>query len=126
MPKGNRYRWIFNKLDRLTDGIKEFASKPGNYKKLSSNGFMDLIVECISENVISLTHYYRQNGDLIPDPDMTIRIHYGMAEALTFQDYNSLKRVYTGDGYYSPALKKDLNKFLDFWLTNLKRQGFYK
>ena len=68
MPKGNRYQWNFNRLNRLTGNIQEFASKPGNYKKLQSEGFMDLHVESIGDNTISLAHYYQQNGDSILTP----------------------------------------------------------
>ncbi len=106
MPKGNRYQWIYNKLNRLTGNVKQFAEQPGNTLKLQSEGFMDLIIESLGDNIISLAHYYQQNGDSIPDPDMTVRIHdHGMAEALTFQDSS---------------------QFLNFWLTNLEKQGFYR
>jgi hypothetical protein len=41
-------------------------------------------------------HNYRQNGDLVPDPDMEIRIlpEPGMAEALSYQDSFGYRRVY--------------------------------
>ena len=128
MPKGNRYQWNYNKLNRLTGNIKKFASKPGNTLKLQSSCFMDLHVESLGNNIISLSHYYRQNGDSIPDPDMTIKVYdHGVVEALTYQDSFGYQQVYTDDGQkYYPKLKQELNQFLDFWLTNLWKQGFYK
>lgn len=128
MARGNRYNWIYDRLDKVTGGIKEFANKPGNYKKLSSGGFMDLVIESIGNNSISLAHYYEQNGDLVPDPDMEVKVHdHGMAEALTFQNSLLYQQVYSDDGLkYRPKLKDDLNRFLHFWLCNLEKQGFYK
>ncbi len=45
---------------------------PGQSRKLDNapGTYMPLSVERLSENTFSLTHYYEQNGDLVPDPDM--------------------------------------------------------
>jgi len=60
---------------------------------LTSKGFMDLNVDRLySEKEgavrISIAHNYTQNGDVVPDPDMEIRVYPDrkMAEALTFQN----------------------------------------
>jgi hypothetical protein len=119
---------IYEKLDKLTGGIEKFASS-NNYLKLQSSGFMDLIIECNTPNYISMSHYYKQNGDLCPDPDMEIKIipEIKMAEAMTYEDSFGYKQVYIENGKkYYPALKKDLNYFLNKWLSNLKEQKFYK
>jgi len=130
MPKTikNVYQVIYDKLDKLTGGIEKFASTD-NHLKLKSGGFMDLVIECNSKNYISLTHYYTVNGDLCPDPDMEIKIYPNlkMAEAMTYQDIYRFQQVYLDGGKkYYPALKRDLNTFLNKWLSNLKKQGFYK
>ena len=130
MPKTrkNVYQVIYDKLDKLTGGIEKFASTGNSHKKIVSEGFMDLIIECNTKNIISLTHYYKQNGDLCPDPDMTVKIipSIKMAEALTYQDTYRYQEVYLDDNKYYPQLKKELNTFLNKWLSNLKMQGFYK
>jgi hypothetical protein len=130
MPKTRRnvYEMIYHKLDKLTGGIEKFTAS-NNYIKLKSSGFMDLVIECNTKNYISMTHYYKQGGDLIPDPDMEIKIipDLKMAEAMTFQDFLGFQNVYTEDGKkYYPARKKSLNSFLNKWLSNLQIQGFYK
>lgn len=127
----NIFQQIFNRLEALTDGIAEFASKPGNHKILKADGFMDLHVECIGKNHISLAHYYVQNGDLMADPEMEVRIvpETMMAEALTYSQASPpiYQQVYTADGKrYYPRLRSDLNSFLRTWLKNLENQGFYK
>jgi len=126
------YHKIYNKLNKLTiseGGIVKFTSTPGNTLKLKSGGFMDLSIECLYDGRISMTHYYTSNGDLIPDPDMEIRINsvMGIAEAMTYQDSFGYQEVYVNGGkQYYPKLKKSLNSFLNTWLGNLKKQGFYK
>lgn len=102
---------------RLMEIIPWEILKERGALKLKSEGFMDLSVNLLEDNRISITHYYEQNGDLVPDPDMEITIYpeTKTAWAETFQDY----RVYqTAEkhGY-------DLQRFLRMWLRNIKMQG---
>ena len=101
-----------------------------------SKGFMDLNVDRLYSEKdgfrIALAHYYKQNGDMVPDPDMEIRVYPDrkMAEALTFQNALFYQEVYftndSGQAMVRPKLKKQLNDFLKMWLRNLKQQGFFK
>ena len=111
---------IYVKLDKL--GILQVKESV----HLKSGSFMDLVVERLGENHFSLTHYYEQNGDLCPDPDMEIRImpDMEMAEALSYQDSFGFRKVYYPDNMVDLKAKKDLNQFLNTWLNNLKKQGF--
>lgn len=101
-----------------------------DYKKLSIKNFMDLVVQKIKKNEYRIAHYYEQNGDLMADPEMTVRIDTELktVEALTFQmDAIGLyQEVYPEPGKYYPRLKKELNDFLRQWLKNLEQQGFIK
>ena len=65
--------------------------------RLQAAGFMDLVVEVLPQcpetgaMVLSLAHYFEQNGDLCQDPEMEVRVfppqdgRPGYVEALTFQ-----------------------------------------
>jgi hypothetical protein len=101
-----------------------------DYRKIQNKGFEDLVIEKIGDNEYSIAHYYKQNGDLMRDPEMTVRIFpdLKMVEALTYQMdcFGTYQEVYLEAGKYYPQLKKELNKFLGQWLTNLKNQGFYR
>ena len=121
------YETLYNKLKNL--GILEVRE----YKKLKSNGFMDLSIDVLTNNeefkTIAIAHNYIQNGDVMADPDMEIKIYKKLkcAEALTYQQdgLGIFQRVYSDDGKkVNPRLKKELNHFLNIWLTNLKNQGF--
>jgi len=102
--------------------------KVENHVKLHSEGFMDLVVERLSEEIISLAHYGEQNGDLMSDPEMEIKIYPDtrMVEALTIRmDYTGYSAsVYPAPGKVDLYQKKDMNQFLSIWLRNLKQQGF--
>ena len=109
--------------------LKELFEKYG-FLKLQAAGFMDLNVDVLSKNRLSLAHNYIQNGDVMTDPDMEIEVNFDIqtAEALTYQDNYGYQEVYVFNekgekvSFY-PKTKKDLNIFLSQWLTNIKKQG---
>jgi uncharacterized protein YqiB (DUF1249 family) len=118
---------IYEKLEQLMGDLGAIPEA----KKSQVPGFMDLNLDRVyaesGATVIALSHYYRHpSGDMIPDPDMEIRIapNQRTAEALTYQDAFRYQFVYTGDGQLvSTDLKRQLNEFLDQWLSNCLAQG---
>ena len=126
-PKGNIYQWIYKKLIQVVPkGMIEQKTQSGKSKKPKGSGFMDLNYDYLREDkngnpIIALSHYYKHpSGDMIPDPDMEVRVflNRGLAEALTYQDLYGFRKVYY-DGQIDVRAKKDLNKFLNQWLKNL-------
>ncbi len=116
--------------------------------RLKAPGFMNLVVERLPDChetggiVLSLAHYFRLNGDLCQDPEMTVRLFppgltalqqlapspdpgLGRAEALSFQQASPPihQRIYPEPGSYYRSLRRDLNDFLGLWLRNLQDQG---
>lgn len=128
------YETIYKKLYRLIPNLDEI--EVGNAVTLKANAFMDLHVDILRRGlddgipytVLALSHYYKHpSGDMIPDPDMEVRVYQGerwkMAEALTYQDSFGYQAVYLDENRFYPKLKKDLNHFLNLWLSNLLQQG---
>ena len=137
----NKYETIFKKLEKLgvIDLIRE--GKEAACSKVCE-GLMDLHFDLLSvvkhsgysEVRIALAHNYIQNGDVMADPDMEIRVFLNddpnfrfsqdTAEALTFQQANPAiyQRVYV-DGAVNMGYKKQLNTFLITWLSNALDQG---
>ena len=69
---------------------------------------------------------------MIADPDMEVKVYPArrMAEAMTYQDSFGYQQVYhdfdpeTGQyRKFAPKVKKQLNSFLNKWLSNLLQQG---
>jgi hypothetical protein len=130
------YQTMFDKLQKI--GLIDHRGYPvfGEHVRIENKPYMDLSVDNLGSSVennlpvfrISLAHNFIQNGDLMADPDMEIRIYpyAGFIEALTYQQ-DSLgiyQVVYPEPGKVYPKLKKNLNKFLNQWLSNLIDQGF--
>ncbi len=127
------YSSIYKKLKQLIPELDEFVRSGKLFAgKSISNGYMDLHVDFMFNDdqgyQIALAHYYKQNGDSVPDPDMRIRVipETQMAEAMSFQDYRVYQEVYrdeNGKSLVNSELKKQLNSFLNQWLSNLLTQG---
>ena len=97
--------------------------------KLEKEPYQSLHVDVLERTTdhvtIALAHYYEQNGDLVPDPDMEVRLYpkHGIAEALTFQNAYIYQEVYTekdGKRFVHLEAKRQLNAFLLEWSRNLK------
>ena len=121
------YQRVYDKLEKLVGNLREIPEA----KKSQVPGFMDLNLDRLSPNgdmtAIALSHYYKHpSGDMIPDPDMEIRImpKARTAEALSYQDSFGYRLVYGEEGRtVSVAVKQDLNQFLEQWLSNCLEQG---
>ena len=116
------YQRVYDKLEQLVGNLREIPEA----KKSQVPGFMDLNLDRLSPNgdmtAIALSHYYKHpSGDMIPDPDMEIRImpKERTAEVLSYQDGFGYRLVYGEEGrIVSVAVKQDLNRFLEQWLSN--------
>ena len=130
------YSSIYSKLMKVIPDLLKHIQEGkyhGKSAKDPNGGLMDLNYDYIGQDknnnpIIALSHYFKQNGDMIADPDMQIRIlpELEAAEAMTFQDQFGFKDVYRekdGKTYVDLKRKKDLNQFLNQWLTNIIRQG---
>jgi len=114
------YNQIYDKLVSLIPNLEQM--EVGSSQISKAEGFMDLHLDVLSEEVVeqlqvkvmSLAHYYKQNGDLVLDPDMTIKIYsqYKIAEALTLQDYFGYQQVYHTKAMVNSTVKVSSNSFL--------------
>lgn len=125
------YQMNFERLVAVIGAVESWPAI-GEAVKFQSKGYMDLTVERLSDDaagrvVLSIAHYGVQNGDMMRDPDMELRVHPAgkVVEALTFRnDYIGLHQVvYPTPTTFRPRLKKELNSFLTTWLQNLRSQG---
>jgi len=128
------YHGIFNKLITL-----KICDEQGNLRpsgKSKSGGYMDLVYERLSmidgvnglpNQAISIAHYFEMNGDLCQDPEMVVLVNASdrTAEAYSFQQAMPpiYQEVYDEGNRVDPALKQNLNTFLETWLDNLVNQG---
>jgi len=131
--KRDRFSLNYRRLLKLAPDLVERLEKGEEvYGKSQERGYEDFSMELTHKSkrgyFLALSQYYKQNGDLVPDPDMVIRLDAKQEtiEALSFQDYRIYAEVY--DDIYTPKMvnpkeKKSQNSFLEVWLRNLYKQG---
>jgi hypothetical protein len=107
-----------------------------DYVKIdNSKSFMPLSIDLLQTNVdfagrraniFALAHNFEQNGDLVPDPDMTFAaVETGAVYPLTIQNQFSYKEaifVKNGDWVINKRELKDQVNFANMWLKNIKEQ----
>lgn len=92
--------------------------EPGDCYTIDGNGYMDLTIEKVWENQISVAHYYKQFGDLMRDPEIVFEIQ---------ENGDWLPIRYRQDPYkdeYKPGGIRTAKNFARKWDRNLKQQGF--
>ncbi len=122
------YETNYKKLLKLIPDLETIRF--GATRKLKAEGFMDLNIDVLERSgnhlTLALSHYYKHpSGDMIPDPDMEVRIDLEKqtAEALSYQDGYGYQMVYPEPDKVNVRTKKELNQFLKLWLSNLISQG---
>ncbi len=123
---GDLYQQIYKKLLLVVPNLQSIEESG----KSVVGGYMDLNLDVLKrgpdKTVIALSHYYLHPcGDAVADPDMEIAVYpaKGLAEALTYQDSFGYRVVYSECGTkVDVRARRDLNEFLNQWLSNLIEQ----
>jgi len=120
-------------IERLRGDLEGLRDNP---IKIIIPGFDRLCIEhLIVEGprglpMISIAHYYEQNGDLMADPDLTVEIDdAGEFHPVAYQQdnmglYQEACFRQEGKTMIRPRLVRDLKSFMRTWNRNLKDQGF--
>lgn len=96
--------------------------------KLEKEPYQTLHVDVLKRGsdfvTIALAHYFEQNGDLVADPDMEVRLNLTTRTAVPMSFQNSLvyTRVEGADGKPNPKALASLTSFLASWLQNIAEQ----
>jgi hypothetical protein len=132
------------KLPQITAILKQAGGlREGLSLRIDNEPWMALHVEELTavrgpngRPVISVAHYFEQNGDLCKDPMMTFEVyiandgkqtHY--YTPLTFeQSLPPLFQEVFLEGFksYRPQLLRQLKSFAHMWQVNIGHQGFLK
>lgn len=117
-----RYERYYIYLAKLFGYDRDFPTHPISHKKLFCDGYMDLVIEYLPDNHISLCHYGEQHGDAMRDPEVVFRLdrEHKTAQPMYFRnDYLGIEQE-VPEGYRS----KSLDSFCDTWFKNIHNQGF--
>ena len=110
------------------DLLQEFMTSEDFAVRISNPPFMPLTIERHGK-MVSVTHYFTQNGDLIPDPDMEFEIvadHVWSPVAIQFATGAYRRAMENRDGkrFVSAREIRDQISFSGMWARNLIQQGF--
>ena len=113
-------------LDALTAGLSDDCC----HKKLDNapGSFLPAVIEKIGPERFSVTHYVKENGDLVPDPDMEfVRQDGGWYPVALTQMFGLFTLAATTDEHgrivsCKRAAYDDLRRFAGTFLTNVKVQ----
>jgi hypothetical protein len=98
-----------------------------NYWPDCSGGFMAVQVEKINF-LYSVAHYYKQNGDLMADPEMTFVVFDDLVYPASFTQHNlglyEESMIWRTKGCWTldPTLQKHHADFANQWFENIKIQ----
>jgi hypothetical protein len=82
---------------------------------VSTEGFMDLTIEKVAENRLSVVHYWKRRGDLMRDPEVVFNTKDSWMPVRYRQDPQFAQ--VDEDGL-------EIQDFLTTWSQNLQAQGF--
>lgn len=109
-------------LKAFNELFPEFMQKEYAYMRMEAGDtYEPLSLEWLSEDTFSIMHFYDQNGDLMYDPDVVIKVDATSAQAISFE--NSSLGIY--ESYTSSSFDQDdCNNFVEKWLANISHQGY--
>jgi hypothetical protein len=95
------------------DGVE--AMEVNDPLTLSVSEVMDLTVEKVGKNRLSVAHYWERRGDLMRDPEIVFAVENGWTPIRYRQDPRFALADENG---------LDIEDFVSQWDNNLRRQGF--
>lgn len=110
--------------------LDAFAQSKHFALKIQNEPFMPLSIEK-HDNIITVTHYYEQNGDLIPDPDMEF-VDFGQNDWTPVAIQHATGHYFRagenigGTWRFNSKTMHFLQSFSKLWARNLLDQGFKK
>jgi hypothetical protein len=105
--------------------LDAFQTREDFHVRFDMPPYQPLVIERHGE-LISVAHYYEQNGDLIADPD--VELHYpswtptAITQALGYRRGKFIER--DGKTYVDARFHKEVSSFLALWARNIKAQGW--
>ena len=116
-------------FDRLADMFPQVMGGDVEYVKLVSDSYEDVHVE-MNENILTICQTYVQNGDLMYDPRIDLRVDYDNNKVIPLSYENSSVGAYQEfcPDNLTPEMAKNMNDVLEFMsdtmLENIEEGDF--
>lgn len=127
-----------NTVKRIIELHGGMDALKAEYIRLENPGYMRLVIERVgigphSGDLVSVAHYYEQNGDAMRDPEIVFEVEpLGWTPVEYTQDNLAVyqRLVWTDpetkEIICAPRALKSVKEFAEMWDTNLREQGFIK
>jgi len=105
--------------------LEAFQTQVTFHVRFDKPGYQRLVIERHGE-LISVAHYFEQNGDLIADPDVELHYPSWVPTAITQAFFGYRTKFVERDGktYVDTRFHKQVSEFLTMWARNIKAQGW--
>jgi hypothetical protein len=104
--------------------LERFQSQSDFHARFDLPGYERLVIERHTD-LISVAHYYEQNGDLVADPDVELHYPTWTPTSIT-QVFGYRPKFIERDGktYVDTRFDREVSTFLVLWARNIKAQGW--
>lgn len=105
--------------------LEEFQHQDSFHVRFDKTGYQRLVIERHGE-MISVAHYFEQNGDLVADPDVELHYPTWVPTAITQAFFGYRQKFFERDGktFVDTRFHKEVSSFLTLWARNIKAQGW--
>jgi hypothetical protein len=105
--------------------LEQFQSQADFHVRFDMPCYDRLVIERHGE-LISVAHYFEQDGDLIPDPD--VELHYpswiptAITQCMGYRREKFIERE--GKTFVDRHFHREVSSFLSMWARNIRAQGW--
>ena len=119
------FQTTIEKLLSAHNLLEKFHAQLDFHVRFDMSGYQRLVIERHGE-LISVAHYFEQNGDLVPDPD--VELHYptwtptAITQAIGYRREKFIER--DGRTLVDTRFDREVSSFLSMWARNIQAQGW--
>ena len=131
MKKGDPMKSAIEKILQSVGQLDRFNAGGDFHLRIENAPYMPLSIERHGE-IVSVTHYFEMNGDLVPDPDLELLLTASgdwlplAIQHSTGHYFRAVEVIGRGGRFevMNPKVLRDLQSFARQWGRNLLMQGF--
>jgi len=105
--------------------IEDFQNQSSFHVRFDMKGYQRLVIER-HDDMISVAHYFEQNGDLVADPDVELHYPSWVPTAITQAFFGYRRKFIERDGktFVDTRFDREVSSFLALWARNIRAQGW--
>ena len=105
--------------------LDDFHRQESFHVRFDKAGYQRLVIERHG-GMISVAHYFEQNGDLVADPDVELHYPSWVPTAITQAYFGYRQKFIERDGktFVDTRFDREVSSFLAMWARNIKAQGW--